>query len=106
MFFIARCLFWLSLVFLNLPGERAGVDAGAFLAAAHAGAEGAIAGKGTMLAAQMAGGSADWCKTHGDLCADAVLAAMGAKTSGRPSGRGVDTLTPADRAPRWQGARG
>lgn len=110
MFFIVRCIFWLSVVWLNLPGgERAGVDAGQFLdmASAHIGsfahARSDTARHGAeALAARAAESVADtgaeWCRAHGEACADAVLAAMLAK-----SPAAADTLTPADKASHWRG---
>lgn len=112
MFFIVRCIFWLSVVYLNLPGgERASVDAGKFLdmASAHIGSF--AHGRGDALARQDAAAlaaraaesaadtGAEWCRAHGEACADAVLAAMLAK-----SPAAVDTLTPTDKASHWRGA--
>ena len=111
MFFIVRCIFWLSVVWLNLPGgERAGVDAGQFLdmASAHIGSFGHARSdaparqNAETLAARAAESVADtgaeWCRAHGEACADAVLAAMLAKSPAV-----ADTLTPADKASRWRG---
>lgn len=117
MFFIVRCIFWLSVVYLHLPGgERAGVDPGKFLdmAGAHIGAFAhargdALARQGAAtLAAQtaerVADTGADWCRAHGEACADAVLAAMLAKsTAATPAA--LDTLTPADKASHWRGSQ-
>lgn len=110
MFFIVRCIFWLSVVWLHLPGgERAGVDAGQFLdmASAHIGSfaharsdtarQGAEA-LAVRAAESVADTGAEWCRAHGEACADAVLAAMLAK-----SPAAADTLTPADKASHWRG---
>ena len=111
MFFIVRCIFWLSVVYFNLPGgERAGVDAGQFLdmasahigSFAHARSDAPARQNAEALAARAAESVADtgaeWCRAHGEACADAVLAAMLAK-----SPAAADTLTPADKASRWRG---
>ena len=111
MFFIVRCIFWLSVVWLNLPGgERAGGDAGPIhdMASAHIGSFGHARSdaparqNAETLAARaaesVAGTGAEWCRAHGEACADAVLAAMLAKSPAV-----ADTLTPADKASRWRG---
>ena len=115
MFFIVRCIFWLSFVYLHLPGGERVVDAGKFfdMAGAHIGAfahgkSDALARQGAAtLAAQAMDGvsdtGAEWCRAHGEACADAVLAAMFAKSTPTPAA--VDTLTPTDKASHWRGSQ-
>ena len=125
MFFILRSLFWLSFVYAHLPtGGTAAFDAGSLLDMARAHIGGAVHRQAPSLVATLASGGEDWCKAHGEACADAVLAAMmtkadeaSATSGGAPSkAAGVskatgassrtgthvlDTLTAGDRAPRW-----
>ena len=97
MFFLLRCILWLSVVYAHLPGGGpASMNAATFFDMAKAHVDGAIRAHGSSLAATVASGGADWCKAHGDACADAVLTAMVTKTSGR----NTDTLTAADRTAR------
>ena len=104
MFFIVRCIFWLSLVFLNLPDGGPDVSASKFIdmASAHVGSLArskgeAIAQKaGGTLVARVADSGAEWCQAHGEACADAVLAAMVSKVlTGLCAGR--DRHAHADR---------
>ena len=107
MFFIVRCIFWLSLVFAHLPdGPGAGkVDPNAIFDLARGQfasftqrigipKANTVAGSDTLAAAALEGGAA-WCKANGEACVDAILATMLAK-----SGTAADTLTPADRSLR------
>lgn len=113
MFFIVRCIFWLSLVFLNLPDGGPDVSASKFLdmASAHVGSLARSKGEsmahkaGETLLARVADDGAEWCQTHGEACADAVLAAMVSKSSPASAPAATDTLTPTDRASRWHGPR-
>ena len=103
MFFILRCLFWLSIVYVNLPGETGGVSAAKFLDMASAHVQSFARGKGEALVARVADDGAEWCKAHGEACADAVLAAMLAKSPDAAAApASADTLTPADKAARWR----
>ena len=101
MFFIVRCIFWLSLVFANLPdGPGAGkVDPTALLDMARGQlASFTQSGKAKVAADALATVAVDqgaaWCKANGEACIDAILSTMLAK------GGAADTLTTADRAPR------
>ena len=111
MFFIVRCIFWLSLVYLNLPGgESIGVNATQFLdmARAHVGSFARNGGdalarqSADTLTARIADQGAEWCRTHGEACADAILTTMISKSAAAPPAPNpADTLTPADKTSRW-----
>ena len=107
MFFIVRCIFWLSLVFANLPdGPGAGrVDPNAIFDLARGQlasftqrigtTKATDAGGANALATAAVEGGTAWCKANGEACVDAILATMLAKSSAA-----TDTLTPGDRSLR------
>jgi hypothetical protein len=128
MFFIARCIFWLSIVYAHMPATDGASQASAFMdmAASHADA---FARQAALKAATDA---TTLCRADPATCIGLAMAATGTgatkstdvarsadavkgpETASGPkvAAKGVietkgvvDTLTPADRQPHWQGPK-
>jgi hypothetical protein len=101
MFFIARCIFWLSLVYAHLPAQDGASRGAAFMDMAARHADAFTRQAAASAAAQAGAAATDLCRRNAGACAHVALEAAG--LGGKAP---VDTLTAADRQPRWQGRKG